>query len=240
MPSGEVVVSKSFGPWTNGANFNMAVDEESGIGILTTRGASMYEVNPKFRMCSGSSVHAINLLTGQTLWQLVNPYSNGINTTSCWFSGGSPRSFPLDRSINESCSFGEWYDNGLDDNLGDIEPIIPPLFNHYNITQDDGSQFPISASSRTGFSSPVTIIKNMVFIPGSSGDIWVHNLFNGEFIKNFQCPPVLRESDGRWNRYGFKGGVSVIDKYIVYYCGDYGGGSTRNGNILVALKLDDE
>mmetsp|Transcript_39574 Transcript_39574/g.35004 ORF Transcript_39574/g.35004 Transcript_39574/m.35004 type:complete len:180 (+) Transcript_39574:1-540(+) len=179
-------------------------------------------------MCSGSSVHAINLLTGKTLWQIGNPYGT-INDTDCW-----TRSFPLDRSINQTCEYGQYLDDNDDDIWQDI--IIPPIFNDDNITNPE-SQFPLSASSRTAFSSPVTIIKNMVFIPASSGDIWVHDLNDGKFITNFQCPTIELE-DGRFNRYGFKGGVSVIDKYIIYYCGDYGGGSTRNGNILVVQKLD--
>lgn len=195
----------------------MAVDEESGIGILTTRGASMYELNPKVRMCSGSSVHAINLLTGVTLWQIANPYGR-INETDCW-----TRQFPLDRSIEQTCDYGEYLEEGAE-TWEDI--IVADRFQEDNVI-----------NTGSGFSSPVTIIKNMVFIPGSSGDIWVHDLFDGSFIAHFQCPTIELE-DGRFTRPGFKGGVSVIDRYIVYYCGDYGGGSTRNGNILVVQKLD--
>eukprot|EP01084_Bolivina_argentea_P158314 275795_1 len=233
IPSGKLIISKKFASWTAVGNFNMAVDEASMIGIVTAhgRGQQRYRLNSNMMVCDQTgSVHAIDLRTGNTLWQIVNPYGT-INESRCYndslFVGY------INRGINQSCEYGEFLTNEGDEN---INVVIPPIFDD-NITRNGPDDtYPLDIDGRSQFTAPVTIIKDMVIVAGNSGDIWIHNLFDGEFIHHFQCPTTMN-SDNKWNRAGIKGGISVAKDYIAFYCGAYWSGPSVDGNIFVSLKL---
>ncbi len=86
---------------------------------------------------------------------------------------------------------------------------IPPKSNN--------SFEPMYSKTRAKFRSPITIAKEMIFIPSDTGDIFVHNLYNGSFIHRFVCPPQY--VNGTYNRAAIKGGVSAVNDRIVVYCG---------------------
>ena len=73
---------QKIGPWSEGGGtspFSMAVDEENLVAIYTFRGVEWtryrYELADGRPVCDSGSVHAINLTTGDTIWQWVSPYA---------------------------------------------------------------------------------------------------------------------------------------------------------------------
>eukprot|EP01083_Nonionella_stella_P298178 1012353_1 len=80
---------KKVGPWSTsgGTNpFSMAVDEENMIAIYSIVGQKGFEyssndiIKYSYKMgdgtvvCDAGAVHAIDLNTGYTIWQWINPY----------------------------------------------------------------------------------------------------------------------------------------------------------------------
>eukprot|EP01084_Bolivina_argentea_P237472 399094_1 len=83
---------------------------------------------------------------------------------------------------------------------------------------DESERELIQSSSPQQFRGSATIVNDMVFIPSWSGDIFVHDLFNGEYIHTLKCP----------NRGLIKGGLTVIADQIILRCG---------ADMVVSFKL---
>merc|ERR1712154_600398 len=79
----EVVLSKEISPWGPGGGatpFSMAVDPEHLIAIFTARGGPGPFMNYRYQMpdgnvgCLAGMVYAIDLRTGNVIWQWVHPW----------------------------------------------------------------------------------------------------------------------------------------------------------------------
>eukprot|EP01084_Bolivina_argentea_P098327 176709_1 len=94
IPNGNVKIIKKVGPGApmgGSAPFNMAIDEKNMIAIYSILGPNQIDVwsnqlghnlYPKYyeimgdgtKICDSGSIHAIDLKTGYTRWQWINPY----------------------------------------------------------------------------------------------------------------------------------------------------------------------
>eukprot|EP01084_Bolivina_argentea_P030389 56327_1 len=238
IPNGELKVSKKIGPWsTNGglAPFSMAVDENNLIAIVSFRGPGWTMVtSPWYRykmadgtiICDAGSIHAIDLTTGYTMWQWINPYAK--------------------MGINE-CNSSE-YDNYIDPTVGGTcqrafdgsEMLLPNVtIPNYNgnviIPPIDELTIPYLSSIRALNIGPVTISNDMVFIPTMTGEIFIHHIFNGEYIKTLTCPDYV-DNNGIINRQGIRSGITIYDDKLMFYCGSdnsFVGSGAPNGQIIV-------
>eukprot|EP01084_Bolivina_argentea_P049225 90558_1 len=204
IPSGETIIAKKVGPWSDGggSQWSIAVAEEHMIAIVTITGGTDSD-KYKTVLSDGrivceytGSVHAVDLNNGDTIWQSINPWG----------------------TIND-CN-DPIYDNYTDiafDIQCETENIKPPSETVINVEIPPINEIErgdIANREPGRFTAPVTIVNNMVFVPSYSGDIFVHNLFDGSYIHTLQCP---KNTEGK--RDEIKGGVSVVDDKIVFYCG---------------------
>eukprot|EP01084_Bolivina_argentea_P271900 462778_1 len=232
IPQGELVIAKKIGKPGNfgGGLFSLAVDETTMTAIATMTG--MYTAN-RNRMadgqyvCGGGWVEAIDLTTGYTKWQLVNPYSTiGENCTIVKYPipdwseiRGGP---PCSRAFNGSAMANASY-------------TVPNKFVHY--PPKIGNV--IDSHNRAIFLSPVTIANDLVFIPSGSGDLWIAHIDNGTVIDTIRCPEEFNATTGQYNRAGFASGVTVVRDRLIIYCGDgnYANPQYTNGRTLFSYKL---
>eukprot|EP00483_Globobulimina_turgida_P013157 UN13181 len=147
------------------------------------------------------TVHAIDLNNGDTIWQMINPWGT-INDIQC---NDIKYDNYNDYTIGIQCET-----NIKDPTETVINVEIPPI----NETERDD----ITSSELGKLVAPITIVNDMVFIPSYSGDIFIHNLFNGTYIHTIKCP----------NREPIKGGVTIIEDRVIFYCG---------GGTIVSMKL---
>eukprot|EP01084_Bolivina_argentea_P292715 503302_1 len=236
IPSGKLMISKKIGPWSyaGGGQWSIAVDPDAMIAILTITGGSL----PAYKQVLADgvtttcwrtgTVHAIDLSNGKLLWQSVNPFGS-INNCSGFEEY-------VDKTMNNTCEYNI-YSNNSNAELFNVNIVIPEL-DEYDVEMLPMDVFP----RRARYVAPVTISNNMVFVPSFTGDILIHDLFSGEYIHKLQCPNHLVTGiNGSliWNRYGIKGGVSVVDERIVFFCGaSLGGPSTMAGNQIISMKLE--
>eukprot|EP01084_Bolivina_argentea_P128572 227243_1 len=222
--SDKTLISRKFGPQSTTAHFNMAVDERSMIGITSINGLHNIQMYYRYKLlngmmvCKTGSTLAFNLSTGNILWQVVHPYGN-INTSYCWNDTLWDEYIDYTEQDNTNCNYG------FNENNDNINVIIPPKNDTY---------LPDNIEDRATFLGAVTIVNNMAIIPSDSGDIWIHNLFTGEFIHHLVCP-----NNTISNRPGIKGGVSVVNDRLIYYCGSYDSAPAQavNGNMLISMQL---
>eukprot|EP01084_Bolivina_argentea_P294965 507686_1 len=201
------------GPWSyNGGNqWSVAVDAKNMISIATITGGRL-DADQKYRTILGDgteccdrtgSIHGINLTSGDTIWQIVNPWGtiNDCNDTKY--------DEYVDDAVWMTCHIGPNGDPIKDPSETVMNVVIPP------INEDERDQIPSSALG--AFIGPLTIAGDLVFIPSYSGDVFIHNLFNGEYIHTLQCP----------NRQVIKGGITVVDDRVLFICGS---------NTVVSMK----
>eukprot|EP01083_Nonionella_stella_P036225 98859_1 len=228
VKTGELVVSRKYGPQSTNGQFGMAVDEASLIGITSINGDGAYGRKSRYTLangvtvCATGSIQAFDVRTGEVRYQIVNPYGY-INDSYClndsiWDQyqdytelSGTNCEYPNPKGPSETATV-----------------IIPPMWGN-------GTMLPMYWHERAMFRAPVTIVNDMVIIPSDTGDIWIHDLHDGSFIHHFVCPNT-RTEEGQWNRAGIKGGVSVVNDRIVFYCGAYWTPGSK-GNVLVSMKL---
>eukprot|EP01084_Bolivina_argentea_P093564 168266_1 len=190
--------------------FSMAIDEENMIGIITIRGASQptykYKMGNGIIVCDGGSVHAIDLHTGHTIWQWINPYSrieNGINI-QCNDSGYDDIIF-LDNTNDGMCERSLNGSSMLFANETVINVVIPPI---HDLLQ------PLNSIYRAINIGLVTISNGMVAIPTYTGEVFIHNITNGKHIKTLQCPDYKDEIGNNtfvWNRQGIRSGITMFN-----------------------------
>ena len=192
----------------------MAVDEKNLIAIYSFRGYELptyrYKLADGTVICDAGSIHAIDLKTGYTIWQWINPYGN----------------------IGKHCgsNHSEIYDNYIDVTVEgscqrafDGSKMLKPKKTVKNVVKPpiDDLLTPISPISRAINIGPVTINNDMVFIPTITGEIYIHNVKNGKYINKLQCPDyqTIYKNESHWNREGIRSGVTMYDDKVVYYCG---------------------
>eukprot|EP01084_Bolivina_argentea_P061367 112139_1 len=212
IPSGNVMISKKICLW-GGGQWSIAVDEINMIAIVTITGKTSNILSYKYELMDGTIIcgdtgttHAIDLNTGYTIWQIANPW--GTFNDKC---NDSIYDQYYDYTLNATCqfdSFGNEFNQTKE--LNHVHVIVPPH------NESDRNRL---ENNYQRFVAPVTILDDMVFIPSYSGEIFVHNLFNGSFIYSIVCP----------GRYLIKGGVTIIDNRVIFQCGAQ--------SIVVSMKL---
>ena len=220
IPSGEVKIVKKIGPWSESGGtspFSMAVDEDNLIGIYTFRGVEEFSRNYRYKLadgtavCNSGSIHAINLTTGDTIWQSVNPFGM-VGDETC-DNNSAAYDLYVDETIEGQCE--QSFDGGrlkLANETAKNNVIIPP---------SDNIIEPPNNHMRSVLIAPSTISNDMVFIPTITGEIWVHDLFDGKYITHFQCPDYELEYKNVTyiNREAIRMGTTVYDDKIVFNCG---------------------
>eukprot|EP01084_Bolivina_argentea_P315914 547478_1 len=228
IPNGEVKVVKKVGPsWNNGGGlYSMAVDQKSMIAIASITGGQRVrykDANGRY-ICHSGSIHAIDLKTGYTIWQSINPY--GLFDESCLNDSQYDGYFDF---YNDRYGICEFAFGGTEMKLPNETMINEVIYADLN----DDTFLPINYVARSYQISPVTIVGDMVFVPNFNGDIFIHDLLNGNILGRLQCDDYF---DGVWNRPGIFGGVTVVRDRIVWYCGG-GYGTGNQGNTVVSMKL---
>eukprot|EP01084_Bolivina_argentea_P030390 56328_1 len=243
VSNGELKVSKKVGPYgiMGGlAPFSMAVDEENLIAITSYRGTQSpvyrYKMADDTIVCDIGSIHAIDLQTGYTMWQWINPYGK-IGEIEC---NSTIYDDYFDPTVDGSC------ERAFDGSPMLHPNITIPLYNGSVITPPINELIkPYFSSFRAINIGPVTVSNDMVFIPTMNGEVFVHNIFNGQHIITFQCPDY-EYFDGEEfifnNRQGIRSGITMYDDKLMFYCGadasfeEYG---APNGQIVVLSLMDE-
>eukprot|EP01084_Bolivina_argentea_P246898 413109_1 len=201
IPSGKTIIAKKVGIWSTGGGnqWGVAVDAENLIVIVSvTGGNGRYDYRSILadgtEICENTgSVHAISLRTGETIWQMFNPWGTINNCSDEIYDNY------VDKAVNESCEilYGD-----SDDMQGNTINVIKPPINENEREQ-------IQSNLMGKIVAPTMIVDNLVFIPTWSGDIFIHDLFTGRYIHTLQCP----------NRGEIKGGITVFEDRVLFYCG---------------------
>eukprot|EP01084_Bolivina_argentea_P039372 72756_1 len=232
IESGQLKFSKQFTPQSTNAIFSLAIDVDADIAITVNNGMPCIVYPIRYTLLNNvtvcdftSSIHAFNLSTGATIWQQIHPYGT-INESKC-FNDSIPWNY--DSSAATTCEKGPFLNMNEYMTVKNVDVLS--VFND--------TILPIRSKERARFRAPLTIVKDMVFVPSDSGDIWVVDLFTGATIHHFTCPNVL--NNFQWNRPGIRGGVTVFEDRVIFYCGSYWGaegiGSVANGTTFVSMKL---
>eukprot|EP01084_Bolivina_argentea_P262647 444227_1 len=229
VEDGEIVITKQFSPHLVDAIFSLAIEEDSMIGITAINGmdslldyGSRYKLLNNITVCKTGTILAFNLSTGTVLWQMVNPYGR-INESIC-FNDTLPWNYPGAEAT--TCEKGPFMSMNEYEHVKNVDVM--------SIT--NGTRVPLMSKDRARFRAPLTIVHDMVFVPSDTGDIWVLNVLNGSTIHHFTCPNAYNNSE--WNRPGIKGGITVFEDRVVFYCGSYYDEYLK-GNLLVSMKLDE-
>eukprot|EP01084_Bolivina_argentea_P107936 192927_1 len=146
IPSTKVIIAKKLSPASTwgGGRYGLAVDEINMIAIVSITGGGYYYRGDAYRyyladgtlLCSVTgSTHAIDLKTGNTIWQVTTPYGhiNEYNSTEC----NEHTENYVDIAINQSCILQNDSYNVINNN---INVVIPPKTldedMRYNVTYD--------------------------------------------------------------------------------------------------------
>eukprot|EP01084_Bolivina_argentea_P139652 245665_1 len=220
IESGNVKVSKKVGPWAilGGISpFSMAIDEENMIAMATIRGNSdptyKYKMGNGTIVCDGGSVHAIDLHTGHTIWQWINPYSRIEDENMQCNDTGYHDIILLDNTNVGMCERSFNGSSMLFANETVINVVIPPISDLLT---------PLNSIERAVNNGLVTISNGMVAIPTNTGEVFIHNITNGNHIKTLQCPDYRIETGNNtfvWNRQGIRSGITMFDDKLIYFCG---------------------
>merc|ERR1712190_382772 len=73
---------------------------------------------------------------------------------------------------------------------------------------------------------PSTINGDLVFIPTMTGEIYVHSVIDGEYVRTIYCPQYhfqFYDEDNELqqipNREGTRSGQTMFGDYLLFYCG---------------------
>eukprot|EP01084_Bolivina_argentea_P223996 378867_1 len=236
IETGDVRIIKKVGPWiTDGGSspFSMAVDEKHMIAIYSIVGTSTFQTRAGFSyketmgdgtvVCGAGSVHAINLTTGHTIWQWINPYGKIDNLCN-----STVYDYYYDITTDGTCERAFDGSDMLSAHETVRNVVTPPLGEDVII--------PLDSELRADMIGPVTINNDMVFITTQTGDIFIHDIVSGDYIHRLQCPDY-RFNQTHWNRAGIKSGISIFEDRILFYCGsNWKGIPFSAGNKLVSMK----
>eukprot|EP01084_Bolivina_argentea_P132401 233654_1 len=233
----ELKISKKVSPWgiVGGGIWSLAIDQKTMIAVVTITGSNENRNLYRQTMADGNiicftgNVHAIDLNTGYTIWQMVDPYGNLFNDSFCYTFNVSMYELNKDVSVNGTCQRA--FDGSQ--MLSPLQTATDKVF--YPAQK---GPFPRYESIVSGFWGATTIVNDIILIPSSKGDIYIHNLKTGEYIDSITCPDyqiTLDENQTVWYRGAVGKGVSVYDDRMVFLC------EGRNGTFntqLISLKLN--
>ena len=168
-----------------------------------------YRMADGVRICETGSIHAINLTTGYTVWQIVNPYGRLTRNEEAI----------CDTAIYDNYIDWSWVNMSLCERATDGSDMLPAnqtCQGECVIYPDiDVDNEPVEFMQDRGkFYGGITIANDMLFIPSLSGDVFVHNIIDGLYIDRFVCPNITTT-----NRPAVGGGVTVVGNRVVFYCG---------------------
>eukprot|EP01084_Bolivina_argentea_P262655 444243_1 len=231
-------IARKIGPWgfNGGGHWSLAIDEQSHIGITSISGDEYmtswagpyktyrYKMANNIEICDTGSIHAVDLQTGNVIWQLINPWGKINNIQNC----SQDRFYEnyTDLSI-DTAGICQTDPNGMLNET--VQNVIYPNISDYNNTLDQ--------YLRAKFSGRVTISNNLVFIPSWSGDIFIVDLFTGKEIHRLQCIDHFDNIRNATNRYAISSGITIVKNRVLFYCG----GSfvqSGHGNQFMSFKLD--
>eukprot|EP01083_Nonionella_stella_P100504 283575_1 len=213
LPSLEVSLATKVGPSgiNGGGLFSLAVDTVHNIAILSITGsvtAYEYTMADGTHVCGTGFVQAIDLETGDTLWQLVNPF--GVIGDACVEDAAEydATDWALERD-DEPCKVG----------LPQITDVITQVV----IPDIEGVRVPLDANERATFIAPLTIANDLVFIPSNTGDVFVSDITTGSVLRTLRCENKAsswwEEGLSGYNRAGISAGVTVVQDIAIMYCG---------------------
>eukprot|EP01084_Bolivina_argentea_P262651 444234_1 len=239
IPSGNVILSKKMGGWSRdgGApNWGVALDPQLGILVTANTGGRPYDDNRQNEytskpykyfasdgqtiVCDTGMIYGIDLKSGNVLYNIINPYGH----------------------MNEECNnviYDEYVDIAAE---GTCERNLLPGYSStdtVNIVVPKKDLFvPPNANRSALFRSTATISNDLLFIASVTGDIFVHNVYDGTYIKTISCPSFV-DSNGVKRRGGIQNGITVVDDRIVYYCGmaNHGLSFDLDGDMMISMKL---
>ena len=215
IPSGELFLASKIGPWSElgGGQFSMAISQDHLIGIAHITGGFgiYYQQLADNEYYCGGSIHAIDLRTGKQLYQIANPWAlTGQNcSTQTFMDTGVPISEYEDYTFKNSGTCLK----------GDGEDLSGVNVYKYDISDLRDNEVTADVESKATFFAPVTISGNLLFIPSATGDIFIHDVRNGEGIHILRCD-YEEIIFGQGSRRGIRAGVTVIEDRIIYYCGE--------------------
>eukprot|EP01084_Bolivina_argentea_P313409 542748_1 len=242
IPSGDVKIAKKIGPATygGGGTWSIAVDEENMIAIASITGGvpdggyyyTQYLLSGSVICGRVGTVHAIDLHTGNILWQIANPFGliiDNCNNQTKWNNIVHTIYYTSWEQTCERDMNGNAFENEY---LSNEYVHVPPII-------DDIDKMPFNAVNRGMFIAPITIANDMVFIGSLTGDVFIHNVFDGKYIHTLQCPTYYHTTYHIYHRAAIKGGITVFDDYVVFYCGgsDWLGVGSE-GNQVISMKLN--
>eukprot|EP01084_Bolivina_argentea_P231004 389684_1 len=217
----EVKIAKKVGPWSTsgGGLYSLAIDEKNLIAIATITGGRFDNLNANpvwndYRyiladgniVCKGGIVHAIDLRTGFTKWQFIDPYSLMNNNTLC---------YPND---------GRYYDVTL---YGQCERAFNGSemlhASHTAKVIYGEKRLPIPINIDGTMRGSVVIVNDLVLIPSVSGDVYIIDIVNGEYITSIGCPNWNIEFDNVtnetiWFRSIIRNMPTVFDNSVILWC----------------------
>ena len=190
-------------------------DRESVIFVTVKR--YKYDIPDGNVGCGPGMVYAIDLVTGRTIWQWVHPFMT-MNDECFWDCLGDGETDCMDYShFDWDWGQCEMPLEGQDSfNESDISVIYPPK-------NDSGMIWNYFRGYVIG---PSTINGDLVFIPTMTGEIYVHSVIGGEYIRTLYCPQYQYEYEDENNetqympnREGTRSGQTMFGDYLLFYCG---------------------
>eukprot|EP01084_Bolivina_argentea_P098021 176192_1 len=240
--TGDLIISKKIGISSDvgGGEWSLAVSEKSLIAIATIVGG---ETGAKYKsilannksVCNSGVVHAIDLRTGYTLWQSPNPYA--VMNDSCDNINDTTHPKNYDNYIDYSVEFYGVCERDVNGN--EMKSAHETAFQNVTYINLDSVVKHTNISdlyNRAKYFGPVVISNDMVFVPSYTGDVFIHDLFTGHYIHRLQCVDYWDNNTLQWNRPGIHGGVTVSDKFIIFYCGA-GYVDAAIGNQVTVFKI---
>eukprot|EP01084_Bolivina_argentea_P132400 233653_1 len=239
IESAELKISKKVGPWSEigGGTWSLAIDTDSMMAFATITGGAVRSGYKIYRetladgniVCETGTLHAIDLKTGYTLYQIVDSYGYLNNNSFCYSE--SFNSY-VDVTIDGVC---ERAFNGSE-MLSASETANNKVY--YPIKTE-----PIPTETLARFHGGVTIVNDMIIIASVSGDAYIHDLKTGEYIDSVTCANHEFVSDNVTYSYrsSLYSGVSVYDNKLVMFCTGLNGlFSSELVSIKFNLTIDDK
>ena len=230
------MISKQTGIWSSrNSVWGSAVDPKTEIAISTSSGINgKYELPNGDIICNTGTVTAIDLKTGKTKWIFVVPYGRIVSRDGEDICNDPIYDSFVDKAEQGRCTIDPKGNRYIDDSKAKI--IIPT---------EMSEQLPLNVINRAIIFGVVTISNGFVFIPVLTGDVYVLRLRNGKFVTRFECPDIGgidSNGDYVYNRSGIQGGITVIGKRVIFYCGGFVETAPFEalGNIIQSINFDNE
>ena len=215
----------------------MAVSEEHQIGVAHISGGTQVYAN---RLADGQDycggvIHGIDLSTGETLYQIPNPWTyTGDDCTGTVMNpdtGATRADYKDFSTINSGICTKVGYDHE------------EPRMIHIDISPFLSGNITSNVQDRATFFAPVSIAGNLLFIPSATGDIFIHDVRDGSPIHIIRCqwePIIPNFPIFGSGRRGIRAGVTVVEDRILFVCGSGDDISMAGRSTVHSWRLPEE